>query len=235
MPPQKRRSIDPPTDDVMNLRKTGYSNNQIIDKLKRDNYDFDEISSAFNQAEIKDSVSDEEVPLELSNAPSPTQSEEEYLYPFNDPPSTAGQPLPPEGPITRKPARKENSEYQDITPDFAPEPRERASYTMMEEIAESIIKEKWEDMISNLGDLKVWKERTDTELLSVKQEILRTQQRFENLQKAMLGKIQDYNQSITDITSEMKALEGVFEKIITPLTKNIKELTKITQDLKKVR
>ncbi len=228
----KRRSIDPPTEDVINLRRGGYNNNQIIDKLKKDRYGFDEISSAFNQAEIKNSVSAEEVPLGLSNAPSPTSSEED-LYPFNEPPATAGQPLPPEGFVTRKQPKMETSTYSDMTPDFAPEPIERANYTMIEEIAESIIKEKWEDLISNIGDLKVWKERTD--LLSVKQEIIRTQQRFENLQKAMLGKIQDYNQSITDMTSEMKALEGVFEKIISPLTKNIKELTKITQDLKKIR
>jgi len=236
MPNQRKRN-DPPTNDVLNLRKKGFSNNQIINQLQENKYDLNQISSALNQAEIKNSVSsDSEIPSELSNAPSPTPSKnnsEKNELSFSEPPMTAGQPLPPTGNLTQTKTKKQ--EYPETSQSFASEPMERASYNMMEEIAESIIKEKWDDMISNIGDLKVWKEKVDTDILSVKQEILRTQQRFENIQKAVLGKLKDYDRSVIGISSEMKALEKVLEKILTPLTKNIKELTKITQELKKVR
>lgn len=237
--PRKERN-DPPTEDVMNLKSQGFNNNQIINKLKDDKYGFDQISSALNQAEIKRSVgSDAGVPPELSNAPSPTPSPQQGVNPlaFSEPPQTAGNPLPPQGATTTQPIRSEpvTQTYSEPTQGFAPEPVERASYSMMEEIAESIVKEKWEDMISNVGDLKVWKEKVDTDILSIKQEILRTQQRFENVQKAVLGKIKEYDKSVGDVTSEMKALEKVLEKILSPLSRNIRELSKITQELKKVR
>lgn len=103
----------------------------------------------------------------------------------------------------------------------------------IEEIAESIVDEKWEDFLEKIGDINLWKENVNNELISVKQEIIRTQDRFTNLQRAILGKVNEYNQSISNISTEMKALEQVFQKILQPLTSNIKELSRITEKLKK--
>ena len=61
---------------------------------------------------------------------------------------------------------------------------------------------------------------------------MRTRNHFANLQKAVLGKVTEYNENILNINTEMKSLEKVFEKILTPLTHNIKELSKITNKLK---
>ena len=58
---------------------------------------------------------------------------------------------------------------------------------------------------------------------------------MENLQNSVLGKVKDYDQGMKDVQSEMKALEKVFEKILEPLVANIKELDKITKDLKNTR
>ncbi|HLC62695.1 MAG TPA: hypothetical protein VJJ21_00075 [Candidatus Nanoarchaeia archaeon] len=79
----------------------------------------------------------------------------------------------------------------------------------------------------------MWKERTSRDVISIKQELIRTQDRFNQLQKAVLGKVSEYNDNISSVNSEMKALEKVFEKIVEPLTTNIKELQKITDRLKK--
>jgi len=48
-----------------------------------------------------------------------------------------------------------------------------------------------------------------------------------------IGKSKEYGETMINIHSEMKALEKVFEKILEPLTDNIKELQRLTQDLKK--
>ena len=103
----------------------------------------------------------------------------------------------------------------------------------IQELVESVVDEKWQNIIEKFGDLGIWKERTNRDLLSLKQELLRTQDRFTQLQKAVLGKVSEYNDNISNINSEMKALEKVFEKIIDPLTTNIKELQRITDRLKK--
>lgn len=103
------------------------------------------------------------------------------------------------------------------------------------EIAEAIINEKWQELLSSVGNIAVWKEKVDTNILSIKQEIVRINERFDNLQNAVLGKVKEYDVDMKNVHTEMKALEKVFEKIIEPLTSNVKELGKITKELREIR
>ena len=97
---------------------------------------------------------------------------------------------------------------------------------------EAIVNEKWEEFLTRIGDINLWKETMNNELIAIKQEIIRTQDHFKNLQGSVLGKVGEYNQNISNINTEMKALEKVFQKILEPLTTNIKELSRITEKLK---
>ena len=89
--------------------------------------------------------------------------------------------------------------------------------------------------MGNVGNLAVWKEKVNNDVVSIKQELIRLEERFEQLQNAVIGRVKDYDEGIRSVHTEMKALEKVFEKILEPLTSNIKELTRITQELKKVK
>src|SRR3989344_3378848 len=108
----------------------------------------------------------------------------------------------------------------------------QVSSDYIQKIAESIVEEKWDDLMSKIGDIRLWKDKVEGDITSIKQEILRTQNHFANLQKAVLGKVSEYNENITNINTEMKSLEKVFEKILQPMTDNIKELSRITEKLK---
>lgn len=100
-------------------------------------------------------------------------------------------------------------------------------------IIESVISEKFDELTSNLGDLSAWKEKVNNDIISIKQEVLRVTERFENLQNAVLGRVSEYDEGVRNIHTEMKALEKVLEKIMEPLITNVRELGKITEDLKK--
>ncbi|MBI4158775.1 hypothetical protein HY500_00780 [Candidatus Woesearchaeota archaeon] len=130
---------------------------------------------------------------------------------------------------------EEKTQFPVIEQHYSPQQYYPQSSTTEEiqEIAESIIEERWQEFMARAGDFEIWKERTDREIISMKQEIIRTQDRFNNLQKAVLGKVSEYNENILNIGTEMKALEKVFEKILDPLVTNIKELERITNKLKK--
>ena len=84
-----------------------------------------------------------------------------------------------------------------------------------------------------MGDLNVWKEKVRTDILSVKQELIRMDNKIESLQKIILGKVRDYDAHITEVGTDIKALEKVLQNVITPLSSNVKELSKITERLKK--
>ena len=107
------------------------------------------------------------------------------------------------------------------------------SFDEIQSVVESVIDEKWKELLSSIGDITAWKAQISDDLEATKQEVLRLQQRFDTVQAALTGKVGEYETTMKGLSSEMKALEKVFEKIIEPLTSNIKELGRITEDLRK--
>ncbi len=221
-----RENIDdpylPPVEEVLNLKQKGMSKDEIASSLQRDNYSQSQISDAITQADIKGSIagsypySEQNSMKQLeSMAPSPSQADME-------------------------PSIQPDQDYSYPQQDFQPQPLMPVSQPgyqeeHVEELVESVVNEKWEELTSKIGDIGIWKETTKNELESIKQEILRFEQRLENLQRAVIGKVNDYSKSIQDIGADIKALELVLQKILVPLTTNVKELSKIAETVKKQR
>ena len=193
-----------PLERVQNMRAQGLHDQQIIENLLGENYTNQEINDALEQSDISYQINQKpyEEPLDFPSPPTPST--------INTPNFTQVQSVPQ-------------------TSFFEPQ---RLNIDRIEEVAESIINEKWSELTREFGDVNVWKDKVSTEIIAIKQEIIRTQERFENLQKAILGKVNEYNESVISVSTEMKALEKVLERIINPLTTNIKDLSKITEELK---
>ena len=189
-----------------------------------ENKDISTIRSAVQAPSFGNSP--EGLPPGLEDAPSPTPNEKVEKGETRE---KEGVPVKDLSTPLRQPPQQAGT----IVPVSSPEPTsERASFDVIEEIAEAVISEKWEDLIRGVGDLRLWKEKVDTDLSGVKQEIIRTQTRFENLQTAIMGKVSEYGEGVTEISAELKALEKVMEKIINPLTKSVKDLQKVADKIK---
>ena len=224
-------NINIPTEKVLNLKSQGLGTAQIIATLQKDRYTQQQIADALAQANLKIGVGNLG-PRPPSKVPYPPVQGYQESEPMPPEDFSIEIPEPPSPPTQAK--SPEMSKPRKIhPPEMIRDPR--GDLERIEEISESIIQEKWEEVMKNIGNIPLWKEKVNTEILSIKQEVIRTQQRFDNLEKAILGKISRYDDSVRDLGSEMKALEKVFERILTPLTTNIKELTKITNDLKKTK
>ncbi|MBU0979813.1 MAG: hypothetical protein KJ709_03330 [Nanoarchaeota archaeon] len=105
----------------------------------------------------------------------------------------------------------------------------------IEEIAEAIIDEKWNDLVKSVNKVVEWKERTDQKLAEMEERFKDMEEKFNQLHQGVLGKIGDYDQNITNLGSDIKAMEQVFQKILPSLTENVSELGRITKDIKKKR
>ena len=197
------------------MKKAELSEDDIIKALKP-GFSNQEIDDAFNQA----TQSDENI-LEQLDQFEPAKKEDKG----------APEDLLEEAPAPGISEPSVNVYSENKTSSYQPIQELRSS--QIQEIVESIVEEKWEDLISKFGDVNLWKESVNNDLEAIKQEILRTQERFNNLQNILIGKVTGYNKSVTELNAEMKALEQVMQKIIEPLTNNIKELGRITSDLKK--
>lgn len=193
---------------IEQMQQRGWSNNKIIENLKNQGYTPREIHDAFSSSEIN--------PDNLE-APSP-ESEEMQASEISQEEESGFQ----EEIVQEEPKR---GSYQMRIP-------ARESIEDIEEIAESIIEEKWNEIDVTISDFNLWKEKTTAEIEAIKQEILRIRHSFENLQASVIGKVETYNKNLIDIDTELKALGKVFEKIIQPLTYNVKELSRITESLK---
>jgi|SRR3989344_123103 len=197
---------------ISELKKTGRSNSEIIENLKKEGHKPQEIYDAMSRSQ--ENSYDDLTP------PTPSEEMGGSEQGFDD--DVQSQMMP------------ETRNF--IQPQKFPAPSRipgRQSIEDIEEIAESIINEKIDELNININDFNMWKEKTTTEIEAVKQEILRIRNHLENLQTSMLGKVEDYRKSITDVNIEIKTLSKVMEKILQPLTENVKELSRITERLKK--
>ena len=236
---------NPPTEDVLRMRSEGLPDDKIINDLNSKNkYDPKAIYDAMNQADIKSNVKnnfphkEELIENEVNKEKShellaglegiDNEQPEQELYattPEHEP-QQAQQP-----PVQQAPPQQQFGGYEKPAQEdynYAGE-----GNTQVQELIEQVVEEKWEDLLDKISDLNSWRDKMNMEVSSIKQELIRTQQRFELLQKAVLGKVSEYNNNVTNIGTEMQALEQVLQKIIQPLATNVKELGKITESLKK--
>jgi hypothetical protein len=194
---------DIPTPLVLQMRAQGFSDNQIVQALQRDGVSANQIFDAMNQADLQATNQGQEM-VEQSAPPE-----------YNPPPMQEAPPMMP-GPMP-PPMQMTNPESD----------RER-----IEEVAEAIIDEKWEEFIKNLNKVIEWKDRTEAKVAQLEQQFKDLQNNYDNLHKAVIGKIGEYDQNIVNVGVEIKAMERVFQKILPTLTDNVNELSRLTKTIK---
>ncbi len=103
----------------------------------------------------------------------------------------------------------------------------------IEELAEAIIDEKWNEIVRSINKIIDWKERVESRITKLEQQLQDTRKEFDSLHKGVLGKISEYDKSLTNVGTDIKAMEKVFQKVLPTLTENVNELSKLKEDLKK--
>ena len=54
-----------------------------------------------------------------------------------------------------------------------------------------------------------------------------------SLNRSMMGKISEYDKNISNVGTEIKAMEKVFEKVLPSLTENVNKLERMSKSAKK--
>jgi len=106
------------------------------------------------------------------------------------------------------------------------------SHEGFEEIAESIIEEKWHELTRDLDKMNEWKELSNSRIDKIEQSITDIKADLDNLHKAIVGKIGEYDKNLLDVGTEIKAMEKVFQKVLPELTDNVAQLSRITKTAK---
>ncbi len=219
----------PPTHQVIQMRQQGIPNDQIVQNLQREGYQTHQILDAMNQADIKRGV-EGYLPKEGDN-----MAEE---YPNDGQEAPAGYPPGvPQGPPGGMPPQPPGQEGYGGPPQmgmgqeggygYQEYPSER-----MEEVAESIIDEKWTDLIENVKRIVEWKEKTEARIAVMEENSKNLKADFDKLHASLLDRVGEYDKHISDVGTEIKALEKVFQKVLPSFVENITELSSITKSLR---
>lgn len=214
LPPSGAGKEETPTEDVIALRKQGLTNNQIISSLQRSGHSLNKIYEALNQADLKGGV--EGFPLERGEKMEQPNMQEQAAYPYPPQPTQEfmqHQMPPAEG-------------YQPYVQAASGEER-------VQEIAEAIIDEKWSELIANVNKILEWKDKIESKIGAIEQRITDLKNDFDKLHTSILDRVGEYDKNVSDVGTELKALEKVFQKVLPTLTENVSELSRITQDIKR--
>src|SRR3989344_3236303 len=159
----------------------------------------------------------------IGDVPSPSGENEEAITNSTEIDSAEAPELPETNYVTENMESTSPASYNEAVDYGSNSQQTQMDTTRLHQIIETVVSEKFDDLTSGLGDLTAWKEKINHDVVSIKQELLRVEEKFENLQNAILGRVKDYDEGIANVHTEMKALEKVLERILEPLVTNVKE------------
>lgn len=107
-----------------------------------------------------------------------------------------------------------------------------SSVEEIEEVVETIIDERWKEVTDNIKKVIDWKNLMDQKFEKMDQEIKDLKENFNELYKAIVGKIGDYDRNLLKVGSEMKAMEKVFSKVLPTFTENVNDLARVAEDIR---
>ena len=159
-----------PLNVVFDMKENGFSPNQVIEELQRMGYGVDKIFDTMKL--VENDYANPSIPMNVENfntnmPPPPIQSQPQQEY------SGFQQPSMSYGSSVTGMAREE-----------------------VEEIAETIIQEKWSDLVQDIKKVIKWKEEMETRISKIEQQINNLKDNFTSLQKAIFGKINEYDKNI---------------------------------------
>ena len=118
---------------------------------------------------------------------------------------------------------------------FEPPPEARAEkqqHPESEVIVEQLIEEKWHELQKELVKTNEWKESMGSRMDKLEQSVADMKADLDGLHKAIVARIGEYDKTLLDVGTEIKAMEKVFQKVLPELTGNIQELSRITKNVK---
>ncbi len=172
--------------------------------------------------------------LKELSLPPPPQEPKEQEIPVPKPQAIAPTPAPPKQQMPKQPYQREEQAYPYAYPTYEEERvQPRVGTEQIEELAEEIVNEKWQEVKGKISDVIEWKTYAERRINSIDERIKRIETNIDRLQAALLSKVNEYGSGIKNLGAEMTSIETTLGKVLSPLIDNVRELSKITEDLKK--
>ena len=178
-------------------------NDQIIQTLQREGFKSSQIFDALQQAELKESIGGE-------TSLSQDFSTQNPINPSFDMESD----LPPL-PTNSESSQSETQNYQSKS----------TGDDRIEEIVEAIIDEKWDALVESVNKIIEWKERVDSQLESLSQNIKSVNEGSSRIKEEVASKVHEYESQLSDLKTDVEALNKVLKKVLPEVLSKAHEMS----------
>ena len=110
-------------------------------------------------------------------------------------------------------------------PSFSPPASGGDMYGRMEEMTESLIDEKWDELVKEVRKIIDWKEKVEATQTQLTNDIAKLKEDFKTLHQGVLGKLDTYDNTIQEVGTELKAVGKVFKDVIPEFVEGVKEFS----------
>src|SRR3989344_3474821 len=196
-----------PIEQVLMMKQQGYTNNQIVQTLQSQGYSNSQIFDAINQAGLTSFEAAE--PVEQPEMGMQDYGQQGYEQGYQQQPS-----------------------FQSFQAPKEIQPPSSIDEERIQEVAEAIIDEKWNDLVKDIKKVIEWKEKSEDRIAKIEQQIIDLRMGLDSLTKSIMSKITTYDQNIVDVGVEVKAMEKVFQKVLPNLTESVNKLDRMTKGYK---
>lgn len=124
----------------------------------------------------------------------------------------------------------ENEGSSDVTTESVP--AASSDEERIQEIAEEIIAERWEEIIANIKKVIDWKNRSEERLNKMEADIEALKEQMSNLNESVLKKIKEYDNHLVEFSSNFRAMENVFKDVLPEFTQSVQLLSSYVNELK---
>jgi DNA repair exonuclease SbcCD ATPase subunit len=221
---------------IYNMRHSGISSSKAYDKMRQADLaksGSDKVAEKLNGSsdteEMKEKVvKADAAPPGAPNMPPPTGTPAGGAQTASIPPGApAGAPsVPPSPGMPPPPAASPGMPAAPSTGMAG------SSIEEIEEVVETIIDERWKEVTENIKKVIDWKNVMDQRFERMDQEVKDLKENFNELYKAIVGKIGDYDRNLLKVGAEMKAMEKVFSKVLPTFTENVNDLARVAEDIR---
>lgn len=205
---KKKKALGPiPIEEIKDMSRNGMSDREIIKRLKKQGYSYNEIERAMLQA-VKDGVGE---PRHAEPRAEPTEE------PRSDPMQGF---YPEEESPTDVLSDAEMPELDEMKNDVSPE-------IVIEEIVEGVVEEKWGKFKQQIEKMEESIEVLRTE---IKEKSMITKKAEPN--KEQEEAIFDLSTKLEDIEARVGGLEKAFKQFLPSLTRNIESLSTMIHEMR---
>ena len=204
---QPTQTQNSPIEQVLMMKQQGYTNNQIVQTLQSQGYSTNQIFDAINQAGLSTFQATPEAEQPEAGMPEYGQGYEQQY--------------------------QQQQSFQTFQAPREIQPPASLDEERIQEVAEAIIDEKWEELAKDIRKIIEWKERSEDRLAKLEQQMIDMRLSIDSLAKSIMNKVSAYDQNIMDVGTEIKAMEKVFQKVLPNLTESVNKLDRMTKGYNK--